>query len=126
MSYALIGPAVISPIQCAYDTTKIRYLKDLLFLLNDLGVSCVDDSSGDRFADLVELVLRRNVHVHNRGVVDERYLERDQEGQPQFNLFGLSVGDLAPIDESYWKQAVRLCRNCVALIAAWAERNGPP
>ncbi len=110
--------------QIIEEQLKIRYLKDLLFLLNGLGVSCVDDSSGDRFADLVELVLRRNVHVHNRGLVDERYLERDQKGQPQFNLFGLSVGDVAPIDDSYWERAVRLSQNCVALIAAWAERKG--
>jgi hypothetical protein len=52
--------------------------------------------------------------------VDERYLERDQKGQPQFNLFGLSAGDLAAIDAPYWERAMRLCRNSIALIAAWA------
>jgi hypothetical protein len=51
--------------------------------------------------------------------VDERYLERDQKGQPQFNRFGLSAGDLA-IDAPYWERAMRLCRNSIALIAAWA------
>jgi hypothetical protein len=69
--------------QIIEEQLKVRYLKDLLFLLNGLDVNCVDEGAGDRFADLIELVLRRNVHVHNRGRVDERYLERDSKGQPQ-------------------------------------------
>ncbi len=107
--------------QIIEEQLKVRYLKDLLFLLKGLGVKCADEEGGDRFADLIELVLRRNVHVHNRGIADERYLERDQKGVPQFNLFSLAVGDSAPIDGPYWKKAVKLCRICVEHVAAWAE-----
>jgi hypothetical protein len=48
---------------------KIRYVKDLLGLLQGLGVKCVHEANGDTFGHLIELVLRRNVHIHNRGIV---------------------------------------------------------
>src|ERR1700733_7329978 len=51
---------------------KKRYVKDLLVLLaNDWNVQCVQP--GQKFERLIEMVLRRNIHVHNRGIVDERY-----------------------------------------------------
>jgi hypothetical protein len=100
---------------------KKRYVKDLLLVLSHLKVDCFDVGARDRAGDLVELVLRRNIHVHNRGVVDGRYLELNADGQQEFNIFNLNVGDLAPIDEVYWERANRLCRNCVAKVTVWAE-----
>lgn len=102
------------------DQLRSRYLKDLLQILNSFGVECVDEATGDRFIDLIELVLRRNVHVHNRGIVDERYLERDENGSPRFNIHNLQLGTLAVIDFAYWERANRLCRNCVQRVATWA------
>lgn len=97
---------------------KIRYLKDMLFLLRDLGVQLVDETSEDRFVHLIELVLRRNVHVHNRGIVDDRYLE------PPFNIYNLGLGEVARVDETYWQLANRLCRACITSVAGWAEADG--
>lgn len=102
---------------------KSRYLKDVLFLLRDLGVQCVDETSNDRFVHLIELVLRRNVHIHNRGIVDDRYLERDQRGQPHFNIYNLALGEVAHVDETYWQLANRLCRTCIINVACWAEAD---
>ncbi len=99
---------------------KIRYIKDLLFFLENLGVKCTDQSNGQRFIQLIELVLRRNVHIHNRGVVDERYLERDAKGQPKYNLYNFRLGDTAQIDERYWQLANRLCCACIRQVAGWA------
>lgn len=104
------------------DQLKKRYLKDLLGLLQSLGVSVADEKTGDRHVHLIELVLRRNVHVHNRGQVDDRYLETDpQSKRPKYNLYDLSVGDVAIIDVPYLKMANRLCENCVNRLADWAE-----
>jgi hypothetical protein len=103
---------------------KKRYIKDLLNVLDDLGVSCVDASKGDRFVNLIELVQRRNIHVHNRGVVDERYLESDPKtGKAKYNLFNLKLGDAACIDSLYLETANRLCTNCVEQFAAWVKAN---
>lgn len=103
---------------------KRFYLKDLLFILRDLGVSLVDPNAGDRFIGLIELVLRRNVHIHNRGAIDEHYLEKDERGKPRYNICNFRLGDVAQIDQNYWGRANRLCRNCVAQITAWVENNG--
>lgn len=101
---------------------KKRYLKDLLGLLQGLGIPTVDEAAGDRHVDLVELVLRRNLHVHNRGVVDERYLETDATtGKPKYNIFNLKLGDSAIIEDRYFHAASRLCSNCVERLAKWSD-----
>lgn len=108
--------------QMIEDQLKKRYVKDLLGLLQVLGVSLVDEETGDRHVHLVELVLRRNVHVHNRGVIDERYLEADsQSRRPKYNLYDLKLGDVACIDADYLEMADRLCENCVDRLADWAD-----
>ncbi len=100
-----------------------RYLKDLLAQLQILGVSCVDESVGDRPVQLVELLLRRNLHIHSRGIVDERYLEADPDtGKPRYNLYNLKLGAVAYIDNVYFITAGRLCSNCVDRLARWSEK----
>jgi hypothetical protein len=102
---------------------KKRYVKDLLGLLQAFGVDLVDEKRGDRPVQLVELVLRRNVHVHNRGEADERYLEVDpQSKKSKYNLYDLKLGDVACIDLNYLELANRLCGNCVDRLAEWAEK----
>ena len=106
------------------DQLKKRYIKDLLVVLDSLGIKCTDEPAGDSFGHLIEMVLRRNVHVHNRGLVDERYLERDTlSDKPKFNLYNLSLGQAAVIDEDYWESANRLCEGCVERVAGWASRR---
>ncbi|MDQ5824202.1 MAG: hypothetical protein M3441_08320 [Chloroflexota bacterium] len=100
---------------------KGKYLKDLLFILDRLGAPLVDDVAGNTFVQLLEIVLRRNVHVHNRGRVDEKYLERDQNGTPRYNIYNLAPGTVANIDAPYWDLANSMCRNCIVSIAAWAD-----
>ena len=102
---------------------KGHYLKDLLFDLNKLGAICSGRSENQTFAQLIELVNRRNIHVHNRGVVDERYLERDEMGGSRFNIYNLKLGDVAIVDEKYWDIANTLCRNCIDEVAVWAEHG---
>ena len=94
-----------------------RYVRDVLLLLHDMGATLTDEASGDSFAHLVEIVLRRNVHIHNRGVVDPHYMG-DQRG---FNVYGLGLGQAAEIDPDYWTRANRLTANCVAATTSWAE-----
>ena len=90
------------------------YVKDLLVLLsNEWKVQCVE--SGQKFERLIEIVLRRNIHVHNRGIVDERYLGEKK------NLDKLKLGDVAYINEAYWQMANEICCVCVHNVGAWAS-----
>jgi hypothetical protein len=98
-----------------------RYLKDVLFFLDDMGVALTDETSGDTFGHLIELVLRRNVHIHNRGVVDQHYLSCPRGEQGPFNVYGLEIGQPAVIGSDYWVRANRLASNCVAATTRWAE-----
>jgi len=101
---------------------RFRYLKDLLYVLSKMGVECVDTSLGDKLIELVELVMRRNIHVHNRGIVDERYLERDDQGKPRSNLYNFKLGDIAKIDIEYWKNANSLCSEYINRLCTWADK----
>ena len=99
------------------------YLKDLLQVLKSLGVDLVCGDSQGSFGHLVELVLRRNVHVHNRGIVDTRYLPSGVGAVEQFNVDGLAVGDRAVVDRDYLDMALRLASDAVRGIAKWGERQ---
>ena len=107
--------------QMIEEQLKKRYVKELLGLLQSLGIELVDERKGDRHAQLIELVLRRNVHIHNRGEVDDRYLEADpQTKKPKYNLYDLKLGDTTCIDITYLDTANRLCGGCIDRLAEWA------
>jgi len=100
------------------EQVRRRYVKDLIGLLHSLGVA--SDVSQDDHVRLIELVLRRNLHVHNRGVVDDRYLEVDpSSGNPKYNLYNLKKGDAAVIDDAYFNDALERSARFVDAIAAW-------
>ncbi|MGE3978924.1 MAG: hypothetical protein AB7F94_15260, partial [Nitrospira sp.] len=106
------------------DQMKRRYTKDLLFLLREMGAGCCTDDKAD-FVKLVELVLRRNLHVHNRGIVDERYLEKDG-GKIKFNIFNFGIGDTAVIDEAYWLDANALTSQTIENVTRWVSGKSKP
>lgn len=100
-------------------TLKGRYVKEMLHELNRI-IDCFLPSTGERtFGHLIEIVLRRNIHVHNRGVVDSHYLEQ------KMNIDGFVLGDMAAISEVYWVRANLLCDEAVERIADWADSCSP-
>lgn len=101
---------------------KSKYLKDILFILDGQKVVLTDNREDDKFIHLIELVLRRNIHVHNRGRVDNKYLEANENGAPRYNIYGLVSGAIANIDVTYWERANRLCQNSVIAIVNWINR----
>lgn len=102
---------------------KKKYIKDILFILKNLDVKLVVENSDNQFAKLIELILRRNIHVHNLGIIDEKYLEKKKNDSPAFNIYGFNLGEYAKIDNKYWKEANRLCKNCVLGIVNWISDN---
>jgi hypothetical protein len=100
---------------------KPKYLKDILTILDNQNVQYVDNSSGFRSIHLKEMIQRRNIHIHHRGRVDERYLERDNNGTPKYNIYNLALGSIAQIDFPYWEMANRLCSDCMDYVASWID-----
>lgn len=98
---------------------KSKYLREVLFILQANKVPLTDTAQGDEFIHLLEMVLRRNIHIHNRGVVDGKYLETDEKGVPRYNVYNLAAGSVAHIDSAYWERANRLSLNCIRLITDW-------
>lgn len=98
---------------------KSKYLKEILFILQSNRVTLTDTAHGDEFIHLLEMVLRRNIHIHNRGIVDSKYLETNESGVPRYNVYNLSAGSVAHIDSAYWERANRLSLNCIKLITNW-------
>jgi hypothetical protein len=76
-------------------------------------LDCVEP--GQKFERLIEMVLRRNIHVHNRGIVDERYLDEKK------NLDKLKLGEVAYIKEASWQMANEFCCVCIHNVGAWAS-----
>lgn len=100
---------------------KPKYLKDILFILESQNVQYIDSSSGFSPIHLKEMIQRRNIHIHNRGRVDEKYLERDNNGATRYNIYNLAIGSIAQIDIPYWEMANRLCKDCVDYVADWVD-----
>lgn len=100
---------------------KPKYVKDILAILENQNVQYIDSSSGFRSIHLKEMIQRRNIHIHNRGRVDEKYLERDNNGAPRYNIYNLAIGSVAQIDLPYWEMANRLCKDCVDYMANWVD-----
>ena len=53
---------------------------------------------------------RRNVHVHNNGIVDQMYLEK-------FNLYGATQGEYLKINKEYFDNATTLTMKVVTSIS---------
>ena len=46
----------------------------VLSFIKSCNMPCVDTSAGYSFGHILELIARRNAHLHNRGRVDDHYL----------------------------------------------------
>lgn len=68
-----------------------KYLREIIYKLHSYDNSLFD---GIKFNELMELIERRNVHLHNKGFVDSKYCSK-------YNLNGYNVGDYAFIDSKY-------------------------
>ena len=100
------------------DQLHSRYLKDLILFLDREGVTQLPPDKDERLVAVVEVILRRNVHVHNGGRIDRTYLDK---ADASFNPFGFTLGDYAPIDDPYWQAANAISARWVNKIGTWVD-----
>ncbi len=77
-----------------------KYAADLLEILYNYNDSLFHIDGNNIFPSVLEMVQRRNLHIHKSGIVDEKYFTKGNGGS-----LGLSNGDYAIIDKTYYVQA---------------------
>lgn len=68
-----------------------RYLSELISKLKNYKPDIFKDIE---YPVLMEMVERRNIHLHNKGYADKKYCS-------SFNIYKLNVGDYVYIDREY-------------------------
>lgn len=91
---------------------KSKYLRTILEILKEH--LRLELNPNDEFKYLLEMINRRNIHIHNRGIVDKAYWK---EG----NIYNLSIGEFAAIDDKYWERSKVLCQFCIEVISQWVD-----
>jgi hypothetical protein len=80
-----------------------NYVSGLLKLLYQYNSSYFVVDGQDNYRKLCEVVARRNIHVHKRGIVDEKYFS-DSCG----NIYNFHNGDYAIISSRYFENVYNL------------------
>ena len=75
-----------------------KYIKHLLKALHHSNTAVFD---GIEYHKIMEMVNRRNIHIHNKGIVDDRYIE-------EYNIFSYDVGEYAAITKQYFDSAATI------------------
>ncbi|MDP4143167.1 MAG: hypothetical protein Q8936_01615 [Bacillota bacterium] len=74
------------------------HLYKLLLTLYEFNEELFTIKDKNIFTDIIEMVKRRNIHVHNNGIVDKQYLEEKEK----YNIYRLEYGDFAVINNEYF------------------------
>lgn len=91
-------------------TLKKCYVKDLLNILHEKQKDIFEINGNDVYAQLQEMIGRRNVHIHHNGIADQAYISN-------FNIYGFASGDYLQISKDYFEDTINLTSQLVAAIA---------
>ena len=80
-----------------------KYIRQVLVLINTYKPAVFN---GFDFKVIMETVNRRNIHIHNQGLVDSRYIE-------EYNNDKLDIGDYAQISKQYFSNATTLLKKFI-------------
>lgn len=72
---------------------KSCYVRDLLSIIHGIDSTIFKENGVDVYKEIQEAIGRRNVHIHNNGIVDKAYIDG-------FNIYGLQKGDFLTVDEN--------------------------
>jgi len=85
-----------------------KYVSDILEILHIYKVDYFLIQGSDCFDDIIEMVQRRNLHVHKNGIVDEKYFTKGNGSQS-----GIQLGEYALIDNLYYNNASQILNNFI-------------
>ena len=75
--------------------------------------SCFLIHENNEFKKILEIIKRRNIHIHNKGMVDYKYLDKDKEGKIKFNPYQLVENSYAEIDSQYFRNSCTLLKEFI-------------
>ena len=85
-----------------------KYIADLLEILYKYKKDIFKLNGSDCYPIIMEIIQRRNLHVHRKGIVDGKYFTKGNGSQ-----LGIQIGDYAVIDDTYFNMAVNLLEKFV-------------
>lgn len=85
-----------------------KYVADLMEILYKYKKDVFFISHVDRFSEALEIIQRRNLHVHKKGIVDEKYFTKGNGSE-----FGVQKGEYAVIDDEYFNRAIELLEQII-------------
>lgn len=88
-----------------------KYISDVLDILYNYRADFFQIQGSDCFEKIMEMVQRRNLHVHKNGIVDEKYFTKGNGSH-----LDIRIGEYAVIDMSYFDNAYYTLRAFVSNI----------
>lgn len=96
---------------------KGMYLKELMHILKSHNHELLIIDGATKYANFIEMINRRNCHIHNNGVIDNSYLGINRNSdKPEFNIYKLDIGSYAEIDQEYLNGALYYCSEFISNI----------
>lgn len=77
-----------------------KYVSDIIEILYSYKKELFIINDTDCYKTLLEMIQRRNVHIHNKGIIDEKYFSKGNGKE-----LGVHVDEYAIIDSSYYSSA---------------------
>jgi len=123
-TYRQVFILLMSAFDAVISDIAYEYFKCSTSLLNNIIKIYEKDESTfirfnkNRLNGVVELIRRRNIHLHKKGIVDEGYLQikypKNNKVQYEFdNTYQLQFGQLAVINEEYYYNVLTLLKHVV-------------
>ena len=91
------------------DYLKSVYVAEVLRVMHEYNAMLFLINGVDRYDDLLELIARRNIHIHNKGIADQKYFEKGNGAQK----YGIKIGKYVPIDSLYFSESAKLLESFV-------------
>ena len=86
-----------------------KYASDIVEMLHQYKSQLFTVNGQDVYDSILEMIQRRNIHVHKKGIVDDKYFTKGNGKQ-----LGLHKGDYATIDYEYFLTSYEILREFVA------------
>lgn len=89
---------------------KSVYLKDIIHIMKSHNPELFNIDGEIKYANFIEMINRRNCHIHNNGVIDNSYLGINKiNDKPEFNIYNFSIGSYAEINRQYLDESLYYC-----------------